>query len=100
MQQYGYKLNIKKTQRLIQEMGIMAIFPGPKTSIPSRDVSVFPYLLQGVAVTRVNQVWRVDITYIKLSVGTAYLFVLIRNFLLKMASLSPNLNHYSNKMFS
>ena len=46
MQQYGYKLNIKKTQRLIQEMGIRAIYPGPKTSIPSRDGSVFPYLLQ------------------------------------------------------
>ena len=77
MQQYGYKLNIKKTQRLIQEMGIRVIFPGPKTSIPSRDGSVFPYLLQGVAITRVNQVWGVDITYIKLPVGTVYLFALI-----------------------
>ena len=77
MQKYGYELNRKKVQRLMQEMAIKAIYPGPKTSIPSSECSVFPYLLKGIEIIRVNQVWRVDITYIKLPVGTVYLFALI-----------------------
>ena len=76
-QKYGYKLNRKKVQRLMKEMGIKAIFPGPKTSTPSDDGSVFPYLLKGLAIIKANQVWAVDITYIKLPVGTVYLFALI-----------------------
>lgn len=73
----GYQINRKKVQRLIQEMGIRAIFPGPKISIPSSEGSVFPYLLKDLEIVRANQVWAVDITYIKLPVGTVYLFALI-----------------------
>ena len=61
----------------MREMRIRAIFPGPKTSIPSSDGSVFPYLLKDLKIVRANQVWAVDITYIKLPGGTVYLFALI-----------------------
>lgn len=74
---HGYEGNKKKVQRLIKLMGIKAIYPGPKTSIPSADGSVFPYLLKGLEINKANQVWAVDITYIKLPVGTVYLFALI-----------------------
>ncbi len=73
----GYQLNKKKVQRLMKEAGIKAIFPGPRTSIPSDDGSVFPYLLKGLSINKANQVWSVDITYIKLPVGMVYLFALI-----------------------
>lgn len=70
-------INRKKVQRLMKIAGIKAIFPGPKTSIPGREASVFPYLLKDLEINRANQVWAVDITYIKLPVGMVYLFALI-----------------------
>ena len=77
LKNYGYENNIKRTQRLIQEMGIKAIYPGPRTSIPSNEGRVFPYLIKDIIIIKANQVWGVDITYIKLPVGTIYLFALI-----------------------
>jgi len=73
----GYVINRKRVQRLMQQMGVKAIFPGIKTSIPSADGSIFPYLLRDLRIERPNHVWSVDITYIKLPVGTVYLFALI-----------------------
>jgi len=73
----GYKINKKKVQRLMGLMSIKAIFPGPRTSTASDEGVVFPYLLKGLLINRANQVWSVDITYIKLPVGTVYLFALI-----------------------
>ena len=75
--QDGYQINRKKVQRLMGVMGIKAIFPGPKTSIMNAEGSVYPYLLKGLNINRANQVWAVDITYIKLPVGMVYLFALI-----------------------
>ena len=72
-----YQINRKKVQRLMKIAGIKAIFPGPKTSTPSADGSIFPYLLKGLKIARANQVWAVDITYIRLPVGMVYLFALI-----------------------
>jgi putative transposase len=70
-------INRKKVQRLMKLMGVKAIFPGPKTSIPGNTDSVFPYLLKGLDIASPNQVWAVDITYIQLPVGVVYLFALI-----------------------
>ena len=70
-------INKKKVQRLMQEMNIKAIFPGPKTSVANKEDTVFPYLLAGLIIDRPNQVWAVDITYIKLPMGMVYLFALI-----------------------
>jgi putative transposase len=70
-------INSKKVQRLMKEAGIKAIFPGPRTSIPGKDGTIYDYLLKNLVIDRSNQVWAIDITYIKLPVGTVYLFALI-----------------------
>jgi putative transposase len=73
----GQIINRKKVQKLMKNMGIKCIFPGPKTSIANKNDSVFPYLLKNLDIVRPNQVWAVDITYIKLPVGMVYLFAII-----------------------
>ena len=70
-------INRKKVQRLMQLGNIRAIYTKPKTSIPNDDGTVFPYLLKGLEINRPNQVWAIDITYIKLPCGMVYLFALI-----------------------
>lgn len=69
----GYQVGRNRVQRLMQLMGIEAIYPKPKLSQPGEDHKVYPYLLNGVAVTRVNQVWSTDITYIRMAGGFVYL---------------------------
>ena len=66
-------MNRKRVQRLMREMGLAGMAPGPQTSRPHPDHKIFPYLLRGVAVIRPNQVWSTDITYIRLAHGFAYL---------------------------
>jgi putative transposase len=73
----GLTINHKRVQRLMRYMGIQAIYAKPRLSQPNKVNSVYPYLLSGLAILRPNQVWAVDITYIKLPVGMAYLFALI-----------------------
>jgi len=62
---------------LLRRMGIMALFPMRNLSKPNPAHKIYPYLLKGVEVTRVNQVWSVDITYIRLAHGFAYLVAVI-----------------------
>lgn len=69
----GFIINRKRVQRLMREMGIQGICPGPNTSRRRFDHAVFPYLLKGVTVQRPNHVWSADITYIRLQTGFAYL---------------------------
>ncbi len=59
--------------RLMMTMGIEAVYPKPRLSLPGEGHKVYPYLLRGVGVDRVNQVWSTDITYIRMSQGFAYL---------------------------
>jgi putative transposase len=73
----GLVVNRKRIQRLMQFMGLQAIYAKPNLSKPDKANSVYPYLLNGLAILRPNQVWSVDITYIKLPVGMTYLFALI-----------------------
>lgn len=54
-------------------MGLMAIYRAVDTSKPNKAHKKYPYLLRGVAITRVNQVWSTDITYIRLKGGFACL---------------------------
>ena len=73
----GYDVNRKCIQRLMRSMGLAAIAPGPHTSRPHPQHKVYPYLLRGVAITRPNQVWSTDITYIRVARGFCYLIVIM-----------------------
>lgn len=73
----GYAVNRKRVGRLMRELGLTAIYPGPRTTIPQPGHLVYPYLLRGVAITAVNQVWSTDITYIRLRGGFIYLTAVI-----------------------
>lgn len=66
-------LNRKRVQRLMRIMGISAISPGKKTSLPNVNHRVYPYLLRNLTIDRANQVWCSDITYIPLRGGFLYL---------------------------
>jgi putative transposase len=50
----------------MEKMGICAIYPKKNLSKPNKDHLIYPYLLKGVKITKPNQVWSTDITYIKL----------------------------------
>ena len=73
----GHEVNRKRVQRLMRVMGLAGMAPGPHTSRPHPEHKVYPYRLRGVAVTRPNQVWSTDITYIRLAQGFAYLVAII-----------------------
>jgi putative transposase len=69
----GYVVNHKRVRRLLRQMGLEAIYAKPRLSQPGEGHAVYPYLLRGVIVARVNQVWSADITYIRLESGYVYL---------------------------
>ena len=73
----GHTVNRKHVQRLMRVLGLAGMAPGPATSKPHPEHTLYPYLLRGVAVTRPNQVWSTDITYIRLAHGFAYLVAII-----------------------
>jgi len=73
----GYGVNSKRIARLMRKMGICAIYPAPKTSVVNSEHRIYPYLLRGVAIDRVNQVWSCDITYIRLVGGFLYLIAVL-----------------------
>lgn len=77
LQRNGYQINHKRVLRIMQEIGLQAIYPKPKTSNANTAHKKYPYLLEGLAITQANQVWATDITYIKLPVGFVYLVALI-----------------------
>jgi putative transposase len=69
----GYDVNHKRVARLLRTMGLETIYPHPRTSQPHPEHRVYPYLLRGMPITRTNQVWSTDITYIRLHGGFIYL---------------------------
>lgn len=69
----GHVVNRKRIQRLMRLMGIEAIYPKRNLSIPDRQHAIYPYLLRNLAIEHANQVWGVDITYVRLQAGFAYL---------------------------
>jgi putative transposase len=73
----GVKIGRYTVRRLMEKMGLEAIFRKPKQSEPHPGHKVYPYLLHGVKITRVNQVWSTDITYIRLRRGFVYLTAVI-----------------------
>jgi putative transposase len=77
LKECGYTVNRKRVQRLLQQLGLVGMAPGPNTSKPYPQHKIYPYLLRGVDIVRPNQVWSTDITYIRLSRGFVYLVVII-----------------------
>jgi putative transposase len=73
----GFLVNHKRVERLMRVMGLSAVLPGPHTSKPHPDHVIYPYLLRGMRITRPDQVWCADITYIPVSIGFLYLVAIM-----------------------
>lgn len=74
---YELEAGRKLVRNLMAELGIRAIFPGPKTTIVDPNHEKYPYLLHNLDINRPNQVWATDITYIRINGGWAYLVAII-----------------------
>lgn len=77
LRKQGYLVNKKRVQRLMQTMGLAAISPKPNLSKPHPAHPIYPYLLRGVKIEQINQVWSADITYIRLAHGWMYLVAIL-----------------------
>lgn len=77
LQRQGELVNEKRVRRLLRTMGLMALYPGPKTSQPAPGHRIYPYLLREVPITRPDFVWSTDITYIRLAHGFGYLVAIM-----------------------
>jgi putative transposase len=73
----GFVANHKRVRRLLRKMGVMAIYPKRNLSRPGNAKYIKPYLLKGMKITRPNQVWAIDITYIPMARGFMYLTAII-----------------------
>ena len=73
----GYKVGKDRVRGLLRRMGLEAIYPKKNLSLKRKNHKIYPYLLRGVKITRPNQVWSSDITYIRLLEGFAYLVSII-----------------------
>lgn len=73
----GFKVGRRHVKTLMRKMGIEAIYRRPNTSRPAPGHRIYPYLLRGQAITRPNQVWAMDITYIPMARGFVYLAAVV-----------------------
>ena len=73
----GQIVNRKRVRRLMQLMELKTIYRKPRTSKPGPGHKIYPYLLRGMKITRPNQVWAADITYIPMQKGFLYLVVIL-----------------------
>jgi len=73
----GRRVNRKRVRRLMGIMGLKAIYRRPRTSVSAPGHKTYPYLLKGMRITRPNQVWAADITYVPMARGFLYLVAII-----------------------
>ena len=74
LRRQGYWVNHKRVERLMRKMGVMAIYPKPRTSIKDDSHKIYPYLLRDLPITYPNQVRQLpDITYVRMCHGFLYL---------------------------
>src|SRR6266480_422364 len=73
----GHLVNRKRVRRLMRLAGLVAIYQRPNTSKPAPAHKIYPYLLGGISIERVNQVWCADVTYIPMAKGFLYLVVIM-----------------------
>jgi putative transposase len=71
------KIGRRHVKTLMKRMGIEALYRRPRTTKPEPGHKIYPYLLRGMAITRPNQVWAMDITYIPMARGFVYLAVVL-----------------------
>jgi putative transposase len=77
LQRDGVEVGRRHVGTLMQLMGIEAIYRKRRTSIAAKGHKIYPYLLANVAITRPNQVWATDITYVPMAQGFAYLVAIL-----------------------
>ena len=77
LQRGGYNVGRKLIRRIYQILGLEAVYPKPRTSVPNKENKIYPYLLNDIDVTHKDQVWSTDITYIRLHGGFVYLMAII-----------------------
>ena len=77
LRQDGHEVGRLHVSTLMKQMGIEAIYRRPNTSKPAPGHKIYPYLLRKLAVTRPNQVWAMDITYIPMARGFVYLAAVV-----------------------
>jgi len=73
----GCKVGRRHVKTLMRRMGIEALYRRPRTTKPEPGHKIYPYLLRGIEITRPNQVWAMDITYIPMARGFVYLAVVL-----------------------
>jgi putative transposase len=73
----GCKVGRRHVKTLMKRMGIEALYRRPRTTKPEPGHKIYPYLLRGMEIVRPNQVWAMDITYIPMARGFAYLAVVL-----------------------
>ena len=73
----GYEVGRGHVRTLMKKMGIEALYRKPRLSKPNSDHKVYPYLLRGLEISRANQVWAADITYIPMAKGFCYLVAIM-----------------------
>lgn len=73
----GYNVNRKRVQRLMRQMGMEALYPKRSTTKRGAGHKIYPYLLRDVAITRPDQVWSTDITYVPMRRGYMYLVAIL-----------------------
>ena len=77
LQRLGYAVNHKRVQRLMQVMGLQAIYPKRRTTVADPAHRKYPYLLRNLEIVRPNHVWSTDITYVPLAQGFMYLVAIM-----------------------
>ncbi len=77
LRQQGHAVNEKRVRRLLRLMGVEAIYPKPRLSVPGQPERRYPYLLRGISLEHADQVWSTDITYIRLHQGFVYLVAIV-----------------------
>ena len=77
LRRHGCPVSRKRVRRLMRLLGLQAVFQRPRTSKPHPEHKIYPYLLRDLAITRPNQVWCADITYIPLEKGFLYLVAIM-----------------------
>lgn len=77
LRRQGLEINHKRVQRLMKEMNIRAIYPGPNTSKKALNALIYPYLLRNIVIDKPHKVWQIDITYLRTNNGFVYLVAMI-----------------------